>query len=259
MTTINLRLFDKIQPDELDRRELQLTLLACSTILILGTGLALLMYPLVFARSNAAGNLMVRNAFYGFCGLSGLLAMYLVDRQVTILRLRRQLAEDRRRAAESKIEASAELLNAIPNLGSFKDRLAMEYRRAASSGQVLSVLVITVQLPEEIAATPMAISRLSDAAKAISRRLRGQDSIYVLKPCCFVTILPSVTPAIAERISERIGEGLADAAGATNRFSYKINVVNCPANYSSAHELREAVLALLPEDKSMSSMDEEAM
>jgi len=108
MAAVTLRLFDKIQPQELDRRELHLTLLACSTILVLGAGLALLMYPLVFSRANAAGNLTLRNAFYGFCGLSGLLAMYLVDRQLTILRLRRQIAEDHRRAAESKIEASAE-------------------------------------------------------------------------------------------------------------------------------------------------------
>src|SRR5690348_18496735 len=98
-------LFDKIHPQQLDRRELQLTLLACSTILILGAGLALLMYPLVFSHSNT----ILRNAFYGFCGLSALLAVYLVDRQVTILQLRREVAEAGRRAVESKIEASAEL------------------------------------------------------------------------------------------------------------------------------------------------------
>ena len=254
-----MRLCDKILPDQLDRRELQLTLLACMTILILGTGLALLMYPVVFSRSSAPTGLMLRNAFYGFCTLSALLAMYLVDRQVTILRLRRQIAEDRRRAVESKIEASAELLNAIPNLTSFKDRLAMEYRRAAAATQVLSVLVITVKLPEDVASTPAAISRLSDAAKVISRRLREQDSVYILRPSCFGTILPNVTRAIAERISERIAEGLSDAAGATIRFSYKINIVNCPANGASAHELQEAVLNALPHADTLRSMAEEAL
>jgi hypothetical protein len=225
--------YDKIRPEELDRRELQLTLLACGTILILAAGLALLMYPVVFSRSPTS--LMLRNAFYGFCTLSALLAMYLVDRQMTILRLRRQIADDRRRAVESRIEASAELLNAIPNLASFKDRLAMEYRRAAAATQVLSVLVITVKLPEDVASTPTAI-----------------------RPSCFGTILPNVTRAIAERISERVAEGLSDAAGATNRFSYKINVVNCPATSSSAHELQEAVLNVLPHEDSLRSVAEEA-
>ena len=246
-------LFDKIHPDQLDRRELQLILLACSTILILGAGLALLMYPVVFSYSSS----VLRNAFYGFCGLSALLAVYLVDRQVTILHLRRQITEAGTRAAETKIEASAELLNAIPNLNSFKDRLAMEYRRAAAASQVLSVLVITVMLPEEVSSTPFAISLLSDAAKAISLKLRGEDSIYVLRPHCFGTILPTVSRAVAERISNRVAEGLSDAAGATNRFSYKIDIVNWPANAASAHGLQEAVLTLLPADGSMRSMAEE--
>jgi GGDEF domain-containing protein len=250
-----VRLFDKIRPDQLDRRELQLTLLACSSILILGTGLALMMYPLVFSYSST----LLRNGFYGFCGLSALLAVYLVDRQVTILQLRREVADAGNRAAESRIEASAELLNAIPNISSFKDRLAMEYRRALAANQVLSVLVITLLLPEDVSSTPMAISLLSDAAKAISRKLRGQDSLYVLRPHCFGTILPTVTRPIAERISDRVAEGLSDAAGATNRFEYKINIVNWPANASSAHELQEAVLTLLPSDNSMQSMAEETM
>jgi GGDEF domain-containing protein len=250
-----VRLFDTIRPDQLDRRELQLTILACSTILILGAGLALLMYPVVFSYSSS----VLRNAFYGFCGLSALLAVYLVDRQVTILQLRRQIAEAGRRAAETRIEASAELLNAIPNLSSFKDRLAMEYRRAAAAGQVLSVLVITVTLPGEVCSTPSAISLLSDAAKAISRKLRGQDSLYILRPHCFGTILPTVTRAAAERISNRVAEGLSDAAGAANRFSYKINIVNWPANAASATDLQETVLALLPTDSSMRSMAEETL
>jgi GGDEF domain-containing protein len=239
----------------LDRRELQLTLLACSTILVLGGGLALLMYPLVFSYSGS----MLRNAFYGFCGLSALLAVYLVDRQVTIQKLRRQIAEASMRAAATKIEASVELLNAIPNLSSFKDRLAMEYRRAVAANQILSVLVIIVLLPEDVSSSPLATSLLSDAAKAISRKLRAQDSLYVLRPHCFGTILPTVSPSVAERISKRVAEGLSDAAGAANRFAYKVSIVDWPANAASAHELQEAVLTLLPADNSMRSMAEETL
>jgi GGDEF domain-containing protein len=246
-------LFDKIHPEHLDRRELQLTILSCSIILILGAGLALLMYPVVFSYSSV----VLRNTFYGFCALSALLAMYLVDRQITILHLRREIAEAGTRAVETKMEASAELLNAIPNLSSFKDRLAMEYRRAAAADQVLSVLVITVILPEEVSSTPFAKSLLSDAATALSRKLRGEDSLYVLRPHCFGTILPAVSRSVAEIISNRVAEGLSDAAGATHRFSYTINIVNSPADAASAHDLQEAVFNLLPSDNSMQSMAEE--
>jgi hypothetical protein len=252
---MQMRVFDKINPERLDRRELHLTLLACCTILILGTGLALLMYPLVFSHSS----LVLRNAFYGFCGLSALLAIYLVDRQITIQHLRRQIAEAGKRAEATKIETSAELLNAIPNLNSFKDRLAMEYRRTAAADQALSVLVITIILPEEASSAPVVISLLSDAAKAISRKLRGHDSLYVLRPHCFGTILPTVSRVVAEGVSSRVSEGLSDAAGAASRFSYKIHVVSAPVNAASAHELQEAVLAVLPADNSMRSMAEETL
>jgi len=150
-------------------------------------------------------------------------------------------------------------LNAIPNLSSFKDRLAMEYGRAAAANQVFSVLVITVLLPEDVASSPFAISLLSDAAKAISRKLRAQDSLYVLRPHCFGTILPTVSRTVAERISKRVAEGLSDAAGAPNRFSYKVSIVDWPANAASAHELQEAVLTLLPADNSMRSTAEETL
>ena len=181
------------------------------------------------------------------------------SRQATILKLRREIAEASRHAAETKIEASAELLNAIPNLGSFKDRLAMEYRRAAAANQVMSVLVIIVLLPQDVSSSPFAISLLSDAAKAIARKLRAQDSLYILRPHCFGTILPTVSRTVAERISKRVAEGLSDAAGATNRFSYKVSIVDWPANAPSAHELQEAVLTLLPADNSIRSMAEETL
>jgi hypothetical protein len=78
-----------------------------------------------------------------------------------------------------------------------------------------------------------------------------------LRPHCFGTILPAVSRSVAEIISNRVAEGLSDAAGATQRFSYKINIVNSPADAASAHDLQEAVFTLLPSDNSMQSMAEE--
>ena len=57
-------------------------------------------------------------------------------------------------------------------------------------------------------------SALGDAAKVIARKMREQDSIYILAPACFGVVLPGVDLEAAERVCARVSEGLADAAGA---------------------------------------------
>jgi hypothetical protein len=47
---------------------------------------------------------------------------------------------------------------------------------------------------------------------------------------------------------------LADAAGAGDRFSHTIGLVNYPTHASSAQELQQAVRDLMPEDNSIKSM-----
>src|SRR2546425_3031455 len=55
--------------DHLERRELQLTILAAVIVLVLAGGLAAFMYPLVFL--HPVGNkLTLRVAFFGFCALT---------------------------------------------------------------------------------------------------------------------------------------------------------------------------------------------
>jgi hypothetical protein len=243
----------KLRASDLERRESQLTLFACITIAILTIGTALLMYPVVFSHQTAAPDKTLRVAFFGFCTLCLLLTAYLWERQSTIRRLRGQMAEDRLRVAEAQQQASTELLKTMPNFGSFQDRLPMEYRRAAATTQNLSVLVTRVILPQG-AYAPGANSLLADAAKVISRRLRDHDSIYILAPGCFCAVLPGADVAFAQDIYDRVADGLADAAGASNRFSYKIDIVNYPADASSAHELERAVSALMPTDQSLPEM-----
>jgi GGDEF domain-containing protein len=243
----------KLRASDLERRESQLTLFACISIAILTIGTALLMYPVVFSRQTAAPDKTLRVAFFGFCTLCLLLAAYLWERQSTIRRLRRQMAEDRLRVAHAEQQASTELLKTMPNFRSFQDRLPMEYRRAAATTRKLSVLVARIILPEGTY-TPGGNSLLADAAKVISRKLRDDDSIYILAPGCFCAVLPDADMAFARNMHDRVGDGLADAAGASNRFSYTIDIVNYPADASSAHELERAVSALMPTDHSVPEM-----
>jgi GGDEF domain-containing protein len=254
-----MRVFDRVPSGNLERREMQLILLACSAIIVLAAGLALFMYPVVFSQTALAPTHTMSVAFFGFCVLSTLLAVYLVNRQATIQRLRQQIGEERRRASEALKQASADLLGTLPNFSSFQDQLMMEYRRAAASKQNLSVLVIATRVHEALSEPNLSLSVLGDAAKAISRKLREQDSIYILASGHFGVILPGVDPRAAQRVSARLVEGLTDAAGASNRFSFKVDSISYPEQTSSAHDLELAVTGLLPEDSLNQTITREAL
>lgn len=237
---------------ELEKRELRLTVFTCSAIIVLTAGLALLMFPAVFAGRASSVNRTPQIAFFGFCGLSVLLVAYIIDRQVTIRRLRRQMAEDRRRATSAREHASMDLLKSLPNYSSFQDRLPMEFRRSAATSQPLSILVVSLELAKDYFATG-AQATAGDAAKALLRKLREQDSIYLLRPASFGIVLPGVAFAAARSVSARAAEGLSDVAGAQQRFSFSIDVINYPEHASSAHELEALVRAAMSEDEDRST------
>jgi GGDEF domain-containing protein len=245
---------DPLQPPlplaDLDRRELQSTIFACVAIAVMGIGSALLMYPVVFTHS-ATPDWSPRIAFFGFCGLCVLLTAYVWDSHATIRRLRRQMDLDRKQSTKARMEASEDLLKSLPKLNSFQDQLPMEYRRSAATDRQLSILVLTFQFGDGSTPAAANASILGDAAKAIARKLREEDSMYVLGPACFGAILPAVESSGARNLASRIAEGLINIPGSSGRFTYKIDVVNYPQNASSAHELFEAVTALLPHDRSM--------
>jgi len=237
----------RIESRDLERREFQLTLFACFAIVVLAAGLALLMYPAVFADRELPPSRTPQIAFFGFCTLSCLLVAYIVDRQFTIRRLRRQMAMDRKEASEALRQATADLLGTLPNFNAFEDRLAMEFRRAVAANLKLSILVVTIKLHAAFSEPDLGMSVLGDAAKALARKLREEDSIYHLKPGFFGLILPGVDLSIAHRVSERLTEGLSVAAGASERFSFKFDVISYPEQTSSAHDLELAVSGLLQE------------
>jgi GGDEF domain-containing protein len=211
------------------------------------------MYPMVFSHQTP-GDRTLHIAFFGYCLLAILLTFYLWDRQATIRRLRHQMAEDRRQMAETRRQASLELLKTMPNLTSFHDRLPMEFRRMATTTQKLSIVVVGFQFPREHSSQSETAGALGDAVKVMARKLREQDSIYILAPACFAAVLPGVDLQNAQRVCSRLGEGLADAAG--QRFQFDLTVVNYPEHASSATELQRAVSALVFVDDSMQGMAE---
>src|SRR5690349_21970342 len=250
-----MKISDRVQPENLERSELQFGVFVAVTVMVLAVGMVVLMYPVVFSNQTP-GDRTMRTAFWGFCALCVLLVVYVWDRHATIRRLRREMAEGRRQMAETRRQASVELLKTMPNFDSFQDRLPMEFRRTATTTQKLSIVVITIKFSPNHSSPSETASALGDAAKVISRKLRDQDSIYILAPACFGAVLPGVDLITAERVCARLTEGLADAAGASDRFHFELKVINYPAHASSATELQQAVSALALVDEPVGGMAE---
>ena len=95
-----MEVFDKVSQVTIDRRDRQLSILAVVMVLILGAGMALLMYPMVFGGTAVIPVAPSRELFFGFCALCILTAAYLINRMIVVHRLRASLMEEREQLAE---------------------------------------------------------------------------------------------------------------------------------------------------------------
>src|SRR4030081_3102315 len=126
--------------DTLERRELQLPILASAFVLVQAAGLAMFMYPLVFL--HPVGNKWtLRSAFFGFCALSILFVGYFVDRQRTVRKLKQQILAELDRNVTMQHQASVDLLQTMPGQDHFWDRLTMEHRPGLTMKRTLSLLL----------------------------------------------------------------------------------------------------------------------
>lgn len=238
-----MKTFNRTDLDNLERRELHLSILAAVIVLVMAGGVAALMYPLVFVHPDEANKWTLRVAFTGFCVLSLLFVGYLLDRQRTVRRLKQQLMEELDRNLALRHQASVDLLHTMPDLNHFWDRLTMEHRRALTMQHSLSLLIVTTTLSPSISDPDDATQAWGDAAKAMSRKLRPTDSCYRLDTGLFGIVLPETDTAEAKALARKLEETL-HAVGA-NRFSPVVSVYNFPEHVGSAHELEEIVKSLL--------------
>jgi GGDEF domain-containing protein len=241
-----VRISEQTQSGDLDRRERQLALFVFVAFIIMTGGMVLLMYPVVFSIDDFPGKRTLRIAFFGFCALSALFVFYFRERQRTIRKLREQVLNELQRHIEVERQASVELLQTVPGLSHFQDRLAMQFRRAANSEEALSVVVVRLKPSSSTSDKNEALAAFGDAAKAMSRRLRVEDSIFQLDSARFGILLPNTDIASANECAGRMKEGLRDAAGAVGRFVFDLRVVNYPEHVGSAHELYEIVSETIP-------------
>jgi len=242
-----MKFFDHIDPGALDRRMWQLWFLALSTILVLATGLALMMYAVLFSKPVELTEGHFTTLFTAYCVLMPLLVGYLFDRHIVIKHLRRKIAEEEHQLMNLRFEARANLLDNLPGIAHFQDRLAMEFRRASRAEQPVSLVIVGVKPSVGRSNPAEATAVYGDAAKALTRKLRGEDSLYHFGQGAFAILLPRVQTSIAHRVVERLEEGLRDAAGPNGQFEFENRVTNYPDHVASARDIEKAVMDFLSE------------
>ncbi len=244
-----MHIFDRIQTQQLENRQLQLTLLASFAIAVLASGVALLMYPAIFSRDILFSSRSLQFAFYGFCLLSILLVGYLWDRQLTIRRLTNQVRLEQRRNNDLRLKASADVLNMIPGSRGFREQLLTHSLRAgAASIPALSVAVVRLYLSGMISHKSDEQMAFADAAQVIHRRLQKADSMWTLAPGIYGIILAGMDASAAQTVSSSMELGLQDAAGVNARFTADVQLLSVGVHGRSVHELEQAVAELLPRD-----------
>lgn len=240
---------DRQELDRLERRGLQLTIVSAVFVLVLAGGLAAFMYPLVFVHPEG-NKYTLRVAFFGFCALTLLFLVYLVDRQRSFAKLKDHLLLELERNIDLQIQASTDLLKSMPDQNHFWDRLTMEFRRALTMEKTLSLLLVKAK-PGPKASLNDQSAALSDAAKAMSKRLRPSDSIYRLADDLFGIVLPETDTLNAKRIALRLQEEL-QGVRLRHPSSFDLTVYNYPDQVKSSHELEDIVKSMLPEQQEWS-------
>ena len=137
----------------------------------------------------------------------------------------------------------------LPGFGTFCDRLAMEYRRASSSQQSLSLLAAELKPSRVFTESGEIETAFGDAAKTLLRKLRSEDSIFMVAPGIFGILLPAVNARDAYTLRDRLIDGLNDAAGTSHRFSFGVNLVNFPEHVATARETEESMRSVVPHEE----------
>ena len=139
----------------------------------------------------------------------------MIDRQIVVRRLRREIQEAQARYTELQYRTGEDLLRALAGMNHFQDRLVMEFKRAVTMRDTLSVMVITLTPSKDHA--DGAQHRNQDYQCA-PRRGRGIDICVVVDDR--MTGKEQVVDK-ADQISEKHGPEACDDAKAEREACYE--------------------------------------
>lgn len=215
--------------ESLDRLDWHLWLMAIVLLLVLGISLLGFMFPSVFWFGKDLPLAAPQRAFFAFCVLLALVLVYLMQRQATIRRLRRDLFEAQAAIVSAEQEASIQVFLALPERTQYRDALAMEFRRASASAGNLSTVGFQLARGSR--------QRLSALVGALRTLLRRGESMYRIGEHGIVVILPNTSLATAASLAAQIEQFV----GLPEDYC-QIRVTSYPEEASSLKELEERVM-----------------
>jgi predicted signal transduction protein with EAL and GGDEF domain len=240
-------IFDRIRLQDLDRRNWQLWILAIVMIVVLAGGLALHMYTLATAPGLSLSRGAMLEGIISFCVLALLFVGYLIDRQMVIDHLRKELGEERNLNLERRMKGNKELIQTLVGPGQFCDHLAMELQHATNRRRSLAGLTISLEVSPDLSDVDDVYSTFGAAVKAMMGKLRAEDSIYQFTPGVFGILLPGAGPDMARGVAVRVADGLNEAMGYSKRYSFEIHITNYPDQAKTAPEMERMMRA--PRDR----------
>lgn len=197
---------EELSWEALERQDWHLWILAILLMFVLGVSLLSFMFPSTFWFREELPLKAPQRAFVGFCVLLALALVYMLQRQATVRRLKRQLFEAQAAAAASEFRAAIQSFVALPGLGQFRDALSMEYRRASTSGSPLAMVLLG--LPDSTR------EQLGYATGILRRMLRRGETLFRISDCELGAILPGMqlkdAAALAAQAEENLGAELPE-------------------------------------------------
>ena len=218
--------------ETVERLDWHLWILAILLIFVLGVSLLGFMFPTAFWFGQEQPLESPQRAFVGFCVLLALVLVYLLQRQATVRRLKRQLFHAQAAVVAAEREAAVQTFLGLPGTSHFRDALAMEYRRASVSGDHLAEGLF--KAPNTSSLDPLA--RL---VKFLRSTLRRGESMYRISDKAVAVIFPGMQLADAASFAAQMEELSGIAKG-----ELELNVAAFPDDVSSLAELESRLRAV---------------
>ena len=178
--------------ERLEVQDNRLWILTVALMFILGVSLLSFMFPAVFWFADERKFSAPVRAFVGFGILQLLSLIYIVQKQSSVRTLRTRLYEALSAASRNESAVLATAFLALPGNTQLKDSLSMEYRRAASSHETLSLILLDCpDAPAEF---------MGKIAKQLAPALGRKEALYRCSEHTLVAILPGVPLKNAESL-----------------------------------------------------------
>lgn len=170
--------------EALEHQDWHLWLLAILLMFVLGISLLSFMFPTAFWFREELALKAPERAFFGFSVLLALVLVHMLQRQATVRRLRRQLFAAQAAVAAAQREVSIQAFLSLPGTDQFRDVLAMEYRRATTSGSHLGGVLF--------AAPNASLEALGRMVNFMRCMLRRGEGLYRISDKGVAVILPGM-------------------------------------------------------------------